>query len=101
MHCEDTPVVNPSGVRRESYVPGPQKRGTGGTLNLMNARYGTRATRSGVEVCAVMAVAANVIAVKVQTVGRLKFHFLFTGGLLQDTVRGTGFPLDEGDVTTR
>jgi len=35
IHNEDMPVVNPSIVKCKSSLPGPQKRGTGGTLNLV------------------------------------------------------------------
>jgi hypothetical protein len=31
----DTPIVNPTAVKCESSIPGPQKRGTGGTLILV------------------------------------------------------------------
>jgi len=35
IYSEDTPTVKPPVVKSESYLPGPQKRGTAGTLKVV------------------------------------------------------------------
>jgi hypothetical protein len=42
MHCENTLVANPSAVKSESPIPGPQRRGTGGTLVRIRKSYRDR-----------------------------------------------------------
>ena len=47
MHRENTPTVNAAAVIR-AYLPGPQKRGTGGTLTpavWLKTIFGTGAPR--------------------------------------------------------